>query len=81
MPQKLPQVSRKDVVKLLERMGYISVRQRGSHVHLRKVLETGAHNVTVPLHKTIAKGTLNDILSKVGLRNDIPKGDLIDRLK
>lgn len=81
MPQKLPQVSGRNVVKLLEGLGYVMVRQRGSHVRLRKAMKTGTRNITVPLHKTIAKGTLNDILSKVSLWNDIPKEDLIEKLK
>ena len=81
MPQKLPQVSGRNVVKLLEGLGYVMVRQRGSHVRLRKAMKTGTRNITVPLHKTIAKGTLSDILSKVSLWNDIPKENLIEKLK
>lgn len=81
MPQKLPQVSGKEVVRLLEGLGYTAIRQRGSHIRLRKTTKAGTHNVTVPFHKTIAKGTLNDILSKVSLWNDIPKENLIEGLK
>jgi len=33
---KLPQVSGKDLVKFLERLEYQVVRQRGSHVQMRK---------------------------------------------
>ena len=35
---------------------------------------------TVPDHKVLAKGTLNDILSQVSLWNGIPKEDLLARL-
>jgi predicted RNA binding protein YcfA (HicA-like mRNA interferase family) len=56
------------------------VRQRGSHVRLRKQAPVGEHNVTVPDHKVLAKGTLNDILSQVSLWNGIPKEDLLARL-
>ena len=41
----------------------------------------GEHNITVPRHSEIAKGTLNDILSKVSLWNNIVKDDLIKMLK
>ncbi|CAI1492833.1 protein of unknown function [Thermococcus nautili] len=41
----------------------------------------GTHKITVPYHREIAKGTLNDILNKVALWNGIPKEELIDMLK
>jgi len=40
----------------------------------------GEHNITVPDHTVVAKGTLNDILTKVSLWNNIPKGELLNRL-
>jgi len=57
------------------------VRQRGSHVRLRKETPVGVHKVSVPDHKVLAKGTLNDILNSVSLWNNIPKDELIDRLR
>jgi predicted RNA binding protein YcfA (HicA-like mRNA interferase family) len=78
---KLPQVSGNDVVKLLQRLDYQIVRQRGSHIRLRKVTLLGEHNITVSTHRVLAKGTLNDILTRVSLWNSIPKEELIDRLK
>jgi predicted RNA binding protein YcfA (HicA-like mRNA interferase family) len=77
---RLPQISGRDLVKLLHSLGYETVRQRGSHVRLRKQAPVGEHNVTVPDHKVLAKGTLNDILSQVNLWNGIPKEDLLARL-
>ena len=79
--QKLPVVSGVNLIKLLIKLGYEVVRQRGSHVRLRKISGIGEHNITVPKHKEMAKGTLNDILSKVSLWNNIPKDELIDLLK
>ena len=78
---KLPQVSGNDVVRLLQSLGYEVVRQRGSHMRLRKVTPLGEHNITIPAHKVLAKGTLGDILSRVSLWNNIPKENLIDKLK
>ena len=49
-------------------------------MRLRKVTLLGEHNITVPDHKTVAKGTLNDILSQVSLWNNIPKDELVRRL-
>lgn len=78
---KLPQTSGDDVVRLLRSLGYEVVRQRGSHVRLQKATPLGDHNITVPAHRTVAKGTLSDILNRVSLWNNIPKEDLIKRMK
>jgi len=78
---KLPVVSGSKVIKLLSKMGYEVLRQKGSHVRMRKVTNVGEHNITVPAHEEIAKGTLNDILNKVSLWNGIPKEELIEMLK
>ncbi len=75
--QKLPVVSGDEVIKLLTRMGYEIVRQKGSHVRLRKETGAGVHKITVPLHSELAKGTLNDLLSKVALWNGTSKDELI----
>lgn len=80
MPHKLPQVSGQSIVKLLKRYGYEIIRQRGSHIHLRKNDAMGQHSITVPDHHTLAKGTLDDILLKISLVNNIPRQDLIDQL-
>ena len=77
---KLPVVSGDRVIKLLLRLGYEIVRQKGSHVRLRKITEAGEHNITVPRHEEIAKGTLNDILSRIAIWNNISKDELIDLL-
>lgn len=79
--QKLPVVSGKALIKLLFEIGYVVTRQKGSHVRLVKETSTGKHKITVPMHKEISKGTLNDILSKVSLWNGISREELIDKLK
>jgi predicted RNA binding protein YcfA (HicA-like mRNA interferase family) len=78
---KLPQISGNSVIKLLKSLDYSLIRQKGSHVSLRKTTSIGDHNITVPAHRVVAKGTLNDILSKVSLWNSISKEELINRLK
>ncbi|MSQ15533.1 MAG: type II toxin-antitoxin system HicA family toxin [Dehalococcoidia bacterium] len=79
--QRLLQVSGQEVVRLLLSLGYAVMRQRGSHIRLRKVTLVGAHNVTVPNHSSIAKGTLSDILHKVSIWNNIPREELIANLR
>ena len=78
---KLPQVSGDDIVRLLNSLDYKVIRQRGSHIRLKKITRLGEHNITIHAHKVIAKGTLSDILNKISLWNNISKQDLIKRLK
>jgi predicted RNA binding protein YcfA (HicA-like mRNA interferase family) len=79
-PPRLPQTDGDSVVALLKRLGYEVVRQRGSHLQLRKTFKAGTHCVTVPAHKSLAKGTPNDIPNRVGHWNGISKEELLDRL-
>lgn len=81
MPPKLPQISGEDLVKFFQRLGYEVIRQKGSHIRLRKTTTIGEHNITVPNHKTIAKGTLNDIFTKVGFWNNIAKDKLMEMIR
>ena len=58
---KLPNLSGKEIIKLLESNGCVVVRQRGSHIRLKhKNLEP----VTVPDHKSISKGLLHRIYAR-----------------
>lgn len=77
---RLPQVSGGAVVALLEKLGYTVTRQRGSHIQLKLVTGSGEHHLTAPAHKSIAKGTLNDILHKVSLSTGLSREDLLSRL-
>ena len=78
---KLPIVSYKELLKLLKQYGYELDHQRGSHIRLRKDLPSGHHSITVPAHKEIAKGTLNDILEKVSHYTHCSKEQLIEILR
>jgi predicted RNA binding protein YcfA (HicA-like mRNA interferase family) len=64
---RLPQVRGRSIVRLLRSLDYEVIRQKGSHIRLRKQSHLGEHNLTVPDHDTLAKGTLNDILTRVSL--------------
>ena len=55
-------VSGIEAIKALERLGFRQVRQRGSHVVLRKDTSEGAVGCVVPLHKELKVGTLRGIL-------------------
>ena len=79
--RKLPVVSGEQLIRVLGQLGYETIRQRGSHVRLRKKAPAGDHNITVPMHDEIAKGTLNDILSDISIRNGISKDSLMEMLE
>jgi len=81
MVKRLPVVSRKQLIKVLHSQGYSVVKQRGSHIKLKKETVDGTHSITVPAHDEIAKGTLNDILNKVSVWNRISKDELITMLR
>ncbi len=55
-------VSGAEAIKALEHLGFRQVRQRGSHVVLRKETSEGAVGCAVPLHKELKVGTLRGIL-------------------
>lgn len=63
---KLPVLSGADVIKALERLGFAQVRQRGSHVVLRR----GSTGTVVPLHRQLKTGTLAGILRQAGVTQD-----------
>jgi len=65
---KLPVVSGADCIKALTKVGFDVVRQRGSHITL--VREDPSTQLTVPNHKTIAKGTLRSLIRDAGLTVD-----------
>jgi len=77
MPKKLPVISGKQLISCFISLGY----QRGSHVRLEKSTNTGLHKITIPNHNPIAKGTLNDIITKVSIWTQIPKDKLIEMIK
>jgi predicted RNA binding protein YcfA (HicA-like mRNA interferase family) len=63
---KLPVLSGQDIVKALERMGFEQIRQRGSHVVMRR----GSVGCVVPMHREVKTGTLAGILRQAGVTQD-----------
>ena len=62
MTPKIPVLSGEELIRALGKFGYVRVRQKGSHVRLRHPSDPRRKPVTVPLHPTIARGTLRNIL-------------------
>ncbi len=64
---KLPVISGKEALKALERAGFVVVRQRGSHVRIKKVTSEKVIKITIPLHETLDRGTLKGIIRHAGI--------------
>jgi len=67
MPPRLRRVSGQAAIRALERLGFVQVRQRGSHVVLTKQMAGGTAGCVVPLHRELAIGTLRGILRQAGV--------------
>ena len=64
---KLPRdVSGAQTIRALHRLGFQLMRQTGSHARLARE----GRRVTVPLHGSLAPGTLRSILRQVGITLD-----------
>ena len=63
---KLPVLSGREIVNTLERLGFEAVRQRGSHVVMRR----GGGGCVVPLLKEVKAGTLAGILRQAQVAAD-----------
>lgn len=55
---KLPPLSGRDIIRALERLGFVQVAQSGSHIKLRRE----AVSCVVPMHKEVKEGTLANVL-------------------
>ena len=55
---KLPRVSGAEIVRALERLGFATVRQSGSHVVMRRE----SRGCVVPMHAEVKVGTLAGVL-------------------
>ncbi len=67
---RLRRVSGQEAVRALERLGFVQIRQRGSHVILTKQTSAGKIGCVVPLHRELASGTLNGILKQAKVTQD-----------
>lgn len=67
---KLPRTSGMEVIKTLQKLGFFFARQKGSHVVLRKISQEGDYGCSVPLHDSLAVGTLAGIIKQAKLTNE-----------
>jgi len=72
---KLKRISGLETINILKRLGFIQIRQKGSHIILKKIINNEEVGCVVPLHKELAIGTLKGILrqAKIPLEEFIEK--------
>ncbi len=71
---KLPVLSGREVIKILAKVGFIPLRQKGSHVILVNESNGNKKALVVPDHKEVDKGTLLEIIRQAGMtRTDFLK--------
>ncbi len=80
MPKIPRDISAKKLIKALNKFGYKITRQVGSHVRLSSDIKGSSHNITIPLHKEIKIGTINNILNDLSEYLKIDKQELIKKL-
>ena len=76
MRKRLPVLSGDDIVKVLNKIGYKVVRQRGSHLRLKDPGNPSHKPISVPLHKELKPGLLRKIIRDA----DLSVEELLDLL-
>lgn len=66
MGSKYPVLPPKDIIKVLEKLGFSYISQKGSHIKY----SNGKYTVIIPKHSEVAKGTLKSILNMAHIELD-----------
>jgi predicted RNA binding protein YcfA (HicA-like mRNA interferase family) len=64
---KLGQFSGEEIVRIMERAGFVRLRQKGSHMIMQKRKDSGTITVPVPMHSFVKIGTLQSIIRQSGI--------------
>ena len=75
---KLPIISSDEIIKVLQKAGFLVTRQKGSHISLHKKMEDGSIAlVVVPRKREIKKGTLISIIKQARMT----RGEFINKIR
>jgi predicted RNA binding protein YcfA (HicA-like mRNA interferase family) len=64
---KVPVLPYDQVIRALQRDGWVVVRQKGSHVRIPKHIPAETLKLTIPTHRPIKRSTLSHILKQARL--------------
>ena len=65
--KKAPIISGREMVRVLNKIGFVIVGRKGSHVRLKRRRDKEVLIAIVPMHNELAKGTLRSILRQANL--------------
>lgn len=74
---KLKSLSGNELIKIFQGLGFEIYNQKGSHIKLRRIVESEKQTLVIPNHKSIDKGTLKAIIRQAsrfiaaGILNDL----------
>ena len=63
---RLRVLSGREVCRILESLGFVEVRRRGSHIAMQRRTDEGTTTVPVPDHRELRIGTLLSIIRQSG---------------
>lgn len=66
----------KELIKALGKLGYEVTRQSGSHIRLT-TSRNGTHHITIPDHRPIKVGTLAGILGDIAAHHQMTREELL----
>ena len=61
---KVPSMPYEQIIRALQREGWVVVRQKGSHIRLQKHTLTETLKLTIPAHRPVKRSTLAHILKQ-----------------
>jgi predicted RNA binding protein YcfA (HicA-like mRNA interferase family) len=67
---KVPSLPYNQIIRALQRDGWVIVRKKGSHIRLQKHTAAETLKLTVPAHSPIKRSTLSHILKQARLTVD-----------
>jgi predicted RNA binding protein YcfA (HicA-like mRNA interferase family) len=67
---KVPNLGYEQIIRALQRDGWVVVRQKGSHIRLQKHTPTETLKLTVPAHRPVKRSTLAHLLKQARLDVD-----------
>ncbi len=66
MPSKYPVLKPEEIIRRLQKRGFVFVSQKGSHAKY----SNGVHSYIIPMHSEVQKGTLKSILAQAHVELD-----------
>jgi predicted RNA binding protein YcfA (HicA-like mRNA interferase family) len=79
MPKLPRNLSGAELIRALQKLGYVATRQTGSHVRLT-CPQPAEHHITIPVHDPLRIGTLASILADVAQAHDLSRDALLRKL-